>query len=227
VPPTPVSGAGVYGNGATGVQGIGDQVGIRGSSPNGTGVYGAGGAHAGYFEGQVHVNGKADITDTLGVNGQATFATDVNVNGTLNVKVDVVLTNADCAEEFDAVGVEAEPGTVMVLDEQGRVEPSSSPYDRKVAGIVSGAGEYRPALVLDRRESSAGRKPLALMGKVYCKVDASFAPIAVGDLLTTSSTPGHAMKAVDPASSFGAVIGKALRPLARGQSLIPVLVALQ
>jgi hypothetical protein len=64
------------------------------------------------------------------------------------------------------------------------------------------------------------------VGKVYCKVDADFAPIATGDLLTTSSTPGHAMKATDRAKAFGAVIGKALAPLHAGRDLIPILVAL-
>jgi len=65
------------------------------------------------------------------------------------------------------------------------------------------------------------------MGKVYCKVDAQYSAIGVGDLLTTSETPGHAMKAIDPLKAFGAVIGKALRPLQSGQGTIPVLVALQ
>jgi hypothetical protein len=73
----------------------------------------------------------------------------------------------------------------------------------------------------------ARRVPIALIGKVYCKVDAQYAPIEVGDLLTTSPTPGHAMKAEDPLQAFGSVIGKALRSLANGQGLLPVLVALQ
>jgi hypothetical protein len=71
------------------------------------------------------------------------------------------------------------------------------------------------------------RMPVALMGKVYCKVDARHSPIEVGDLLTTSSTPGHAMKANDAHKAFGAVLGKALRPLEQGQGIIPILVALQ
>jgi hypothetical protein len=62
---------------------------------------------------------------------------------------------------------------------------------------------------------------------VYCKVDAQYSPIEVGDLLTTSPTPGHAMKADDPLKAFGTVIGKALRPLSEGQGLIPILIALQ
>jgi hypothetical protein len=65
------------------------------------------------------------------------------------------------------------------------------------------------------------------MGKVYCKVDAELSPLEVGDLLTTSATPGHAMKATDPLNAFGAVIGKALRPLKTGKGLIPILIALQ
>jgi hypothetical protein len=68
---------------------------------------------------------------------------------------------------------------------------------------------------------------VALLGKVYCKVDAQYSPIEVGDLLASSPTPGHAMKAADPLKAFGSVIGKALRPLQAGQGLVPVLVALQ
>ena len=69
---------------------------------------------------------------------------------------------------------------------------------------------------------------MALVGKVYCKVDAEYAPVEVGDLLTTSPTLGHAMKAGDPAKAFGAVIGKALQGLPAGQrGLIAILIALQ
>ena len=65
------------------------------------------------------------------------------------------------------------------------------------------------------------------MGKVYCKVDARHSSIEIGDLLTTSSTKGHAMKAEDPMKAFGAVIGKALGSIKEGLGMIPVLVALQ
>jgi hypothetical protein len=96
-----------------------------------------------------------------------------------------------------------------------------------VAGVISGAGDYKPGIVLDKRQSQSTRKPVALLGKVFCKVDAGYAAIEVGDLLTTSPTPGYAMKATDPLKAFGAVIGKALRPLQEGQGLIPILIALQ
>ncbi|MBL8188159.1 MAG: hypothetical protein JNK38_09130 [Acidobacteria bacterium] len=145
------------------------------------------------------------------------------------VSGDILLMNADCAEEFDVSesDVEVEPGTVMVLDENGALRPSSSAFDRRVAGVVSGAGKYKPGIVLDRQVSTKPRLPIALVGKVYCNVDASFGAVRVGDLLTTSDTLGHAMRADDPLKAFGAVLGKALRPLASGQEMIPILVALQ
>jgi len=68
------------------------------------------------------------------------------------------------------------------------------------------------------------RAAIALIGTVYCKVDASCASISAGDLLTTSNTQGHGMKAVDAQRSFGAIIGKALQSLPEGTGLIPILV---
>lgn len=141
---------------------------------------------------------------------------------------DIRLSNSDCAEEFDVSELsESEPGTVMVLDHGERLQQSTKAFDKRVAGVVSGAGDYRPGIVLDKKPTQANRIPLALVGKVYCKVDAEYSPVQVGDLLTTSPTPGHAMKADDPLKAFGAVIGKALRGLEHGQDLIPILVALQ
>jgi hypothetical protein len=152
----------------------------------------------------------------------------LEVNGNIVVTGDILLANADCAEEFDICETEGnEPGTVMVLGEEGVLYQSRRAYDKRVAGVISGAGDYKAGIVLDKRRSSGARKPIALLGKVYCKVDAECGAIEVGDLLTTSPTPGHAMKADNPWQAFGAVIGKALRPLSRGQGLIPVLIALQ
>lgn len=155
----------------------------------------------------------------------AFFKGDVGVTGDVVVNGDLILTGADLAEQFTAEG-DCEPGSVVVLSGGDRVRICDTPYDRRVAGVVSGAGSYRPALVMDCRESS-GRRPLALTGKVWCKVDAGFSPVRVGDLLTTSATPGHAMLASDSRQSFGAVIGKALADLESGRALVPVLVSLQ
>jgi hypothetical protein len=176
----------------------GSGYGVAGFSKNGIGVLGRGGRLAGLFEGDIEVTG------------------------------DIRLKNADCAEDFDIAGLQlVEPGSVMVIDSEGALRPSDRAYDKRVAGVISGAGSYKPGLILDKQESSKNRMPIALMGKVYCKVDASYGAIEVGDLLTTSPTLGHAMKADDPMKVFGSVIGKALRPLKEGQELIPILIALQ
>jgi hypothetical protein len=153
---------------------------------------------------------------------------DITLSGTLSVAKDVLLTGGDCAEQFDlAVGADCDPGAVMVIGDDGALEACSVAYDTKVAGVVSGAGDLRPALILDNRETSAKRVPIALSGKVYCKVDAKYGAIKIGDLLVASETAGHAMKAADPTRVPGAVIGKALRPQSDGRGLIPILVALQ
>ncbi len=155
---------------------------------------------------------------------------NISVTGGISVTGDVILLNggSDCAEQFDLKADEtADPGTVMVIDGTGSLRRSYCAYDRAVAGVVSGAGAFRPAIVLDRRADSEARATIALVGKVYCKVDANVCAIAVGDLLTTSDTPGHAMKASDPSRGFGAVIGKALGPLTTGLGLVPILIALQ
>jgi hypothetical protein len=148
--------------------------------------------------------------------------------GNVEVTGDIKLLGGDCAEDFDVATVaDAEPGTVMVISERGALCPSTDAYDKRVAGVVSGAGDCKPGIILGRSHQRRNRKSIALMGRVYCKVDARPSPIAIGDLLTTSSLAGHAMKANNPALAFGAVIGKALHPLESGQALIPILVALQ
>ena len=172
--------------------------GVSGESDTGVGVHGKGGRLAGFFEGDVEVTG------------------------------DIRLGNADCAEDFDIADADhIEPGTVMVLGDEGKLHQSHQPYDKRAAGVISGAGDYKPGIVLDKRQSQHKRQPVALLGKVYCKVDAQYASIEVGDCLTTSATPGHAMKVGEPVQAFGTVIGKALRPLREGQGLIPILIALQ
>jgi hypothetical protein len=115
----------------------------------------------------------------------------------------------------------------MVIDEEGALRPNRNSYDKRVAGVVSGAGDYKPGILLGKEKSLSNRAPVGLVGTVYCKVDADYAAIEVGDLLTTSDTVGHAMKAADPMRAFGAVIGKALKSFPRGRGLIPILIALQ
>ena len=176
--------------------------------------------------GDVEVSGAVQITGDMRHKGNLGVSGDVEVSSNVYVTGDVRLKGgADCAEEF-AVRDLVELGTVMVLGEGGSVQKSRKAYDKRVVGIVSGAGGLKPAVILGQRKSDSCTSPIALSGKVFCRVDAKYGPIETGDLLTTSETPGHAMKADDPNKAFGAVIGKAMGPLDNGCGLIPVLVGL-
>ena len=76
-----------------------------GTSQTGVAVHGKGGRLAGFFEGDVEVTG------------------------------DIRLTNADCAEDFDVSGADkVEPGTVMVLGNEGVLSECQLAYDKRVAG---------------------------------------------------------------------------------------------
>jgi hypothetical protein len=66
-----------------------------------------------------------------------------------------------------------------------------------------------------------------VLGKAFCLVDSAYGSIQAGDLLVASPTPGHAMRASDPARAFGASLGKALREFDNGRGLIPVLITLR
>ncbi|MDC8002929.1 hypothetical protein POV27_02640 [Aureisphaera galaxeae] len=141
---------------------------------------------------------------------------------------DIVLKNGDAAEHFDvAENVLANPGTIMVLNSDGKLIPSDEAYNTKVVGVVAGAGDYKPAILLDADENSTNRVPISILGKVTCKADATNEPIQVGDMLTTSILPGHAMKATDFKKSFGAIVGKALTSLTKGTGYVNMLVSLQ
>ena len=202
--------SGGVGNGVWGETGDAGRSGVAGNNTgNGNGVWGS------------SVGGN-------GVFGKSNTGFAGYFDGNVCVTKDVQLTGGDCAEQFDvSSSCLAEPGAVMVINAEGELEPSERPYDKRVAGVVSGAGDLRPALILDKQKSDRNRASVALVGKVYCKVDADQTPVEVGDLLTTSATLGHAMKAEDPTRAFGAVIGKALRSLKLGKAIIPILVALQ
>jgi hypothetical protein len=140
---------------------------------------------------------------------------------------------SDLSEGFEIAhdDITPQPGMVVVIDpaNPGRLMPATSAYDKKVAGIISGAGGVNTGLVMGQSDSIAdGRHPVALTGRVYCFVDAGEHAIEPGDLLTTSDTPGHAMKATDWSRAHGAVIGKAMTSLAQGEKgLVLVLVNLQ
>ena len=105
---------------------------------------------------------------------------------------------------------------------------SNEVYNRKVAGIISGAGGIQTGMLMGQKGTVAdGLYPVALTGRVYCYVDATIHPVHAGDFLTTSRIPGHAMKVTEYAKANGAILGKAMSSLEKGKGLVLVLVSLQ
>ena len=220
------------GEGSIGARGDGTFAGRFGASVTGEGVHAHTESQSVAALAAFNINpdgeGAAVFGEKKGDKGHAGFFVgNVHITRSLFVAGDVTLPNADFAEDFSVAGEGSDPGTVMVLFDEETLRPSEVPYDNRVAGVISGAEGYRPGIVLDRHPGALNRQAVALLGKVYCKVDASSGAISVGDLLTTSPTIGHAMKATDPSSAFGSVIGKAMRALPSGKDLIPVYITLQ
>jgi hypothetical protein len=127
----------------------------------------------------------------------------------------------DLAEDFPSLGKVAAGDVVVVAsthrDEYG-VTAARRAYDTRVAGVVS----EEPRIHFRIRQNKP-MAPIAMVGVVKAKATAANGPIRSGDLLTTSSVPGHLMRCPSPARCVGAIVGKALQPLPRGNTRILVL----
>lgn len=170
--------------------------------------------------------------------GQATIVLDAEFNaggdGRITTEVLQITGGSDLSEQFEiqASGAGRAPmaGYVVSIDaaRPGELIVSSQAYDRTVAGVVSGAGDVQPGMLMGQRGTEAdGQYPVALTGRVYVWVDASYGAVAPGDMLTTSNTAGHAMKVADHEQAQGAILGKAMTSLESGRGLVLVLVTLQ
>lgn len=201
----------VYGIRTDGVTGGGGKAyGVYTSSSSNTGAsYGiyasaigpAGNTWAGYFVGNVKFG-----TDAVGSAPNVNYIYDV-------------------AELIPCAG-DVESGDIVVINpDKDREVMKCTKENQITAGVIS----EDPTLSFGDRENARELEPeknwnfLALAGQVYCKVDASYSEIKRGDLLTTSPTPGHAMKAVNP--KIGTIVGKALEPHKDGKGKILVLVS--
>jgi hypothetical protein len=175
-------------------------------SPQGAAVVGVNtsGGSAGYFQGPVTVQG-AVTTGAITITG-----------------------GSDLAEPFPISGARIPLGAVVVIDEDrpGQLKVSEHAYDTHVAGIVSGANGVQPGISMGQKGILDSGQNVALGGRVYALVDASNGTIKPGDLLTTSDTPGYAMKVTDHARAQGALLGKAMTALSEGKGMVLVLVAL-
>jgi hypothetical protein len=147
-------------------------------------------------------------------------------HGMITFRQLVVTGGGDVVEAFQSEE-KPEPGTVVSLDSrhEGKLRVAREAYDTKVAGIVSGAGGIRSGFKMRKENTHLdGPVDLALRGRVYCRADAAYGAIRPGDLLTSSRTPGHAMKVGDYRRGRGAFIGKAMSSLEKGKGLVLVLV---
>lgn len=144
-----------------------------------------------------------------------------------------------------------EPGDVLVIGPDGKMARSTTAYATNVAGIYStlpgfvgghaaediaegdpDAPALRAMLPELLTDVDLERVPVALAGVVPCKVSAENGAIKPGDLLVTSGTAGHAMKAepieVGGVTFYppGTILGKAMESLSSGTGVILVLVSL-
>jgi hypothetical protein len=135
----------------------------------------------------------------------------------------------DLAEPFQMSHTDIPSGAVVIIDEEhpGQLKMSEGAYDNRVAGIVSGANGVKAGITLHQEGLIEGGQNVALTGRVYAQADASNGAIKPGDLLTTSDTPGYAMKVTDHAKAQGAILGKAMTGLKEGKGMVLVLVTLQ
>jgi hypothetical protein len=215
-------GIGVYGSAAAG------GAGVRGDSTSGTGLDARSASGTYIIEGW----------DAGSVNRR--FAV---VRSTGNVLADGAFTGpADFAEMMKVSGskTQYEPGDVLVIGPDGDLTKSSKTYATNLAGVYS----TRPGFVGDTEIAQVGietyekrtekaRVPVAILGIVPVKVTSENGPIQPGDMLTSSSAPGHAMKAQPITINgmmiypTGTILGKALQSWEKGAGVIQVLVTLR
>ncbi len=193
--------------------------------------------------GDVRIMGDMEIKGKLLSKAKAGYVYDqfVNNRGDALEQGDVVVFHDNGTQGYYGSG-----GEIPIPE----VDLTDSAYDTRVCGIVDAVhGELQDgagaadgpaegmtsrAFTSDEREGldEATVQPGQVGGFVtlgayaWCKVDADIAPIATGDLLTTSPTRGHAQRVLDPARAMGATIGKAMGSLTEGRGKIPVFVTL-
>jgi len=173
------------------------------------------------------INGGSNYS-ALSVYSSSNNAPALSVTGTASVDV-LEIYGADVAEKFP-VSEEVKPGMVVAIDAEnpGKLCLSRGAYNRRVAGVVSGAGDIPAGTILGNLPGCEDAPAIALSGRVWVHCDATTSAIEPGDLLTTSDTPGYAMAVTEHDRATGAILGKAMTALDKGETgMVLVLVNLQ
>jgi hypothetical protein len=180
-------------------------------------------------ESRIGVNGQSPVPRTSGWAG-GIHTWDLEVEGSAWCRNGWASGARDMAENFEAEVVLEAGEVVSFHPEHDMVVRSAVPNDARICGVVS----TDPGVLLnvdpDRLDQKV-RVPIALCGRVPCRVVDETGPIHRGDLLTSSSVPGYAMRAEpleidgEPVYRAGTIIGKALTPHTQGQGMIDIFVS--
>ena len=192
--------------------------------------------------------GGAGAVFLFGKNGKTAVRLGANSNGGVVVVKDkneknVVLLAADSAgagfvrvdgtrvhdyaEIFDISSRQGlKPGSVVAYDPgTDGIVAASAGNARQVIGVISGAGGFRPGMVIGSRADGSTDLPVAMSGVIYVRVSGEAGAVQAGDLLVPSSAAGVGMRAADPVAAAGKVFGKALQPWSgAGEGLVRMLV---
>ncbi len=192
--------------------------GVRGASSSGDGVLGSSETGSGVRGESFNGNFFSGSTPT----GLISFR--VRNDGQVRSNVGFTTPAADFAEMLPAEANLA-AGDVLVIGRGGKLARSTRPRQTSVAGVFS----TKPGFVGGQGINSEqlNNIPLAVVGIVPVKVTAENGRVRVGDLLTTSGTPGYAMRCANRLQCVGATIGKAMEPLQGSKGVIKMLVTLR
>ena len=147
-----------------------------------------------------------DTTHASDSNGLASFQGQFTLQSGSTL---VATYSADLAEYYEG-DKQYEVGDVVVFGGDKEVTTTTEMNDTRLAGVVSSTDKAAYVMYDD----CPGLKNLiALAGRVPCKV---VGRVKKGDMLTTSATPGYAVKANNP--TLGSIIGKALQDKDYGEA---------
>jgi hypothetical protein len=194
--------------------------GVFGFSQNGVGVMGRSGGPgsvAGYFDGNVIVDGDLIVTGS-----KTGYVVDIARND-----------GSEPLAQGDLVVVTGVTDPVVGNIPVPLVRKADTEASTAVIGIVDAAYQLEETVYgsTGRTAADGAINPgdylmiVTLGAFATIKVDASYGAIQPGDLLVSSPTPGHAMRADNPA--IGTIIGKALAPLDEGTGTVAIMVTMQ